>query len=194
MRLDNLDFTPHADTLMAVVLGALLATLSGFAATQLESISKRRERERDAALLFGELLSSIGVILEGAAGARGRGDPYGPITMRMLRLARRELNIYDRNREALSDLRDGALRTAIHSVMVRMSLPLDGLIEGEGAPSQIRDAAFEFLMESGAEVGPIVERLGKIARHSFAGYAAAARGPRFPGAAPAEQPEPPSPS
>jgi hypothetical protein len=181
MKLDNLDFAPHADTLVAVVLGALLATLSGFAATLLESWFKRRERERDSALFFGELFSGLDVILQGAVGARGRGEPYGPITMRMLRVARRELDTYDRNRAGLYDLRDSDLRTAVHSLVVRMTIPIDGLIEGVDSTNEVRDLGFEFLLEGHAEIGPLVERLGKIARHSFAGYADAARGPRFPG-------------
>src|SRR5665213_1293647 len=181
MKLDNLDFTPHADTLVAVVLGALLATISGFAATLMENWFKRRERERDSALFFGELFSSLDVILQAAKGARGRGEPYGPLTMRMLRVARRELDMYDRNRAGLHDLRDGALRTAVHSLVVRMTIPIDGLIEGIGSSNDARDAGFGFLMESHAEIAPLVDRLGRIARHSFAGYADAARGSRFPG-------------
>jgi hypothetical protein len=47
------EFATHSDTLLAVVIGAVLATVSGIAATQLEAYLKRRERERDAALLFG---------------------------------------------------------------------------------------------------------------------------------------------
>jgi len=180
MKLDNLDFTPHADTLVAVVLGALLATLSGFAATLLESAFKRRERERDAALFFGELLSTLNVILDAVVAAHGRGQPYGPFTMRMLRVARRELDIYDRNREGLSELRDGLLRTAVHSLIVRMSIPIDSLLENTEAADEDRDVGFSFLVEGCAEIGPLVERLGKLARHSFAGYAETARGPRFP--------------
>ncbi len=45
---------------------------------------RRRERERSDALLFGELLSTIRLLLHAAVEARTRGDPYGPPTRRML--------------------------------------------------------------------------------------------------------------
>src|SRR5450432_3194940 len=90
VRPDLLEFATHSDTLLAVVVGAVLATFSGIAATQLEAHLKRRERERDAALLFGELLSTLRILLDNAIVTRGRGDPYGAITVRMLRAVRRE--------------------------------------------------------------------------------------------------------
>ena len=101
MRLDAADLSIHSETLLAVLLGAVLATLSGLVATQFEAHLRRRERERDAALLFGELLSTLKVLIDTADRARGQGDPYGPFTIRMWRAVRRELDIYDRNREAL---------------------------------------------------------------------------------------------
>jgi len=73
------------DTLAAVIIGAVLATLGGFAATQIEGHLRRRERERSAALLFGEVLSVIELLTNLADQARGRGDPYGGFTMRMTR-------------------------------------------------------------------------------------------------------------
>ena len=78
--------------------GALLATVSGIAANQLEAFFRRRERERAAALLFGEVLSTLRVILEGAERTRHVGVAYGPVTRRMLHAARREIDIYERNR------------------------------------------------------------------------------------------------
>src|SRR5580704_4579749 len=98
------------DTVWAVVLGAVLATLGGFLATQLEGYFRRRERERGSALLFGELLTVIALLLKISDESRGRGDPYGPLTMRLLRGVQREAETYDRNRESLYDLRDGSLR------------------------------------------------------------------------------------
>ena len=110
MRLNPLEMSPHGETLVAVVVGALLATVSGIAANQLEAFFRRREREKAAALLFGEVLSSLRVILEGAERTRRIGRPYGPVTRRMLHAARREIDIYDRNRENLLDLREATLR------------------------------------------------------------------------------------
>ncbi len=47
----------------AVFLGAILATVGGFAATQIEWFFERRRRERNAALFFGEVLSTLTVLL-----------------------------------------------------------------------------------------------------------------------------------
>lgn len=173
MRLDNLDFNPHTDTLVAVVLGALLATVSGIIANQLESYFQRRERERSAALLFGELMSTLKIILENADRTRAFGDRYGPITRRMLHAARREVNIYDRHRVALMDLRDAALRVDIHNVMVRVAMPLDGVLDSIAArdPSETtREQAFDYLMENVGRLPGLVARLGRLAGHSFDQY------------------------
>jgi hypothetical protein len=51
MRLETPDLPFHSETLWAVVLGALLATLSGLVATQFEAHLRRREREHDAAAM-----------------------------------------------------------------------------------------------------------------------------------------------
>ncbi|HZZ36621.1 MAG TPA: hypothetical protein VFE03_12930, partial [Caulobacteraceae bacterium] len=131
MRLPDLDFATNFGTFSAVFLGALLATVGGVASGQLEAALRRREREQGAALLFGEVLSTLGILLRFAAESRGIGDPYGPVTMRMLRAARREIEVYDRNRETLYELRDAELRVRIHTLVVRLTMPLDGVIDAE---------------------------------------------------------------
>src|SRR5271155_3967550 len=174
MRLNPLETSPHGDTIVAVVVGALLATVSGVAANQLEAFFRRRERERAAALLFGEVLSSLRVILEGAERTRHIGVAYGPVTRRMLHAARREIDIYDRNREGLLDLRDSRLRVELHALVVRIAMPLDGVIDSltdlDASEDEARDLGFEFMVQSLGAVSPIVARLGKIAGHRFDHY------------------------
>ena len=174
LRPETLNFNPHADTLVAVVLGALLATLSGIAANQIEAYFKRREREGSAALLFGEVISTLRVILMGAEASRGVGDPYGPVTRRMLHAARREIDLYERNRESLLDLRDPALRVDIHSIIVRIAMALDGILDslvvGNPGDTQARDRGMEFMLNNVAKLPEIVGRLGRIARHTFEQY------------------------
>lgn len=181
-------------TLIAVTLGALLATLGGVVATQLENRVRKRERERNAALLFGEILSTMELILKLADESRGRGDPYGPLTMRMVAGARREMDIYDRNREALYDLRDAAIRVRIHGLAIRVAMALDGVLEATpeiaavelsgkapGLAKKAKDeiaerldrmrasraASFDFALEMAAQIRPVVGELGVLARHSF---------------------------
>jgi len=181
-------------TLIAVTLGALLATLGGVIATQLENRVRKSERERNAALLFGEILSTLELILKLADESRGRGDPYGPLTMRMVAGARREMDIYDRNREALYDLRNAAIRVKIHGLAIRVSMALDGVLEATpeiaaveltaktpGLTKKAKDeiaerlermrasraGSFDFAIEMVEQIRPVVGELGALAKHSF---------------------------
>ena len=112
---DPLEGIPHSETLIAVVLGAFLATITGFAATQLETVFARRRRGRDAALLLGEVFSTLALILSGARNARGRGEPYGSVTMRMLRAARRESRHLRPQPRICSSTREPKLRGSLSS-------------------------------------------------------------------------------
>ena len=171
------DLPVHADTLAAIVMGAVLATVSGMLATGWEARFRRRERARAAALFFGGLLSTIGVLVDFAVAARARGEPYGPITLRMLRQIRREFDLYDRNREMLYDLADAGLRANIHAQMVRMAMPLDGVLDASDRLSlagdavspaadrlgEARDSGFEFLASLRKDIPDLIARLSRAA-------------------------------
>jgi hypothetical protein len=181
VRIEAADFAIHSETLLAVVLGALLATISGLVATQFEAHLRRREHEHDAALLFGELLSTLQILIERADETRGRGDPYGQITIRMLRAVRRELDIYDRNREALYDLRDADARVRLHSLMVRIGLGLEAVFDPHEALQSLapelsdrafelrgaRDRGFGFLVDSAQEIDMLLRALSQPARRKL---------------------------
>jgi hypothetical protein len=189
MKPDAFDFLSNLSTLWSVILGALLATLGGLAGGQLEAFFEHRRRERDAALFFAEVLSTLRIILDLSANAKRIGDPFGPITMRMLRSARREIDLYERNRETLYALRRGDLRARIHTTILRLTMPLDGLFDSTTAVENIgtqlrtphlsdsehkelelrlgqifenRERAFEFLMEAIEQVKPLAAELGAI--------------------------------
>jgi hypothetical protein len=191
-------------TLWAVILGAVLATISGFLATQLEALIRRRDRERTAALLFGEVLSVLELITTLANEARGRGEPYGPMTMRLLRALRREIETYERNREALYDLRDAKVRGQIHALMVRVTVSLEGIDETSTqitltetavlsmAPDDPvrtqslarlealldnREGAFDFTVETMARAPTILAVLRPLAKQDFGVYASMVRNP-----------------
>jgi len=193
MAIDSFDFLTDQSTMWAVVLGAILATIGGLGATILERKLDKRERERNAALFFGEILSSLAIILRFADDTRKIGDPYGPVTMRMLRSARAELDIYDRNRETLFDLRDADLRARIQTLLIRLSMPLDGVIEASDELKSMRaqlkaqsdpaereelegsiktdegrrDTAYQFINETAAALKGVIGGLEPIAGHSF---------------------------
>jgi hypothetical protein len=193
---------PDTETLLAVVLGAALATVGGFTERHVERITQRREKERSAALLFGELMNAMRIIMDLAEEARGRGDPYGPITLRFIRAARREADIYDRNRETLLDLQDADIRARISVLVARIAFSLDGVLDAHAevaaaeqnlralppqdparaeieahvaACRETRKTAFDFALESARESSSLLKQLAPLAKHNFGIAEAVAR-------------------
>jgi hypothetical protein len=130
---EDMDFISNFSTLWAVFLGAILATLGGFAATQMEWYLDHKRRERNAALFFGEVLSTLAIVLSFAERTRKVGDPFGQITMRMYRSALGEIDIYNRNRETLYDISKTDLRARIHTLILRITMSLDNLFDAAAA-------------------------------------------------------------
>src|ERR1700761_5483253 len=187
------DASSSQSAVWAVVLGALLATVGGFAATQMERIVEQRRRERNAALFFGEFLTGLQIILRVTKATHGRGDPYGPITLRMLRSAGKEIELYDRNRESLFDLRHAHLRARMQTLIIRLAMPIEGVFDASNEISnyqmkltltigaetraemesrvanlrEMRDNAFEFVMELAGEIPGIIADLKPLAGHDF---------------------------
>ena len=186
------DAAANQSAVWAVILGAGLATAGGFVATQMERYVEHRRRERNAALFFGELLTTLQIILFHANNTHGRGDPFGPITLRMLKSARKEIDIYDRNRETLFDLHHGDLRARIQNLIIRITMPLEGIFDAtdeilrcqdavrdagaiprpdlEGrviSLKQQRDTGYEFIMETVEGLPKIIRDLEPLAHHSF---------------------------
>lgn len=195
MRSENFDFLSNLSAVWMVVFGAILATIGGFVATQLEWYIERRRRERHAALFFGEVLSTLRQILAIAHDTHGRGDPFGPVTLRMLRSAKREIDMYERNRETLYDIHDAGLRSRVHTLMLRINTPLegvfdgideirnvDGLLRAADLPAEHRkeleerrdrlianrDGGYDFVMDSAAQLSPMISQLESHARHKVA--------------------------
>lgn len=202
MRAESFDFLSNLNTITAIFAGAVLATGGGLLATWVERQIERRQRERNAALFFGEILSTLDVLVEFALQARGIGDPYGPITLRMLRGVRREIEIYDRNRESLFFLRSGHLRARIHTLMLRLSMPLDSIFDftqeiamaeahlkalaaddpdrarGKARLADLRqrrDGSFDFVAECATQLKGAITDLEPVAHESFRQLAQVAR-------------------
>ncbi|HTT83659.1 MAG TPA: hypothetical protein VMF67_09255, partial [Rhizomicrobium sp.] len=194
MRGEAFDFISNFSTLWQVILGALLATAGGLVANQFEWRAQAIRQERNAALFFGEVLSSYATILGHADETRKIGDPYGPITLRVLRSARREIDIYERNRESLLHLRDAGLRARIHGLTIRLSLPIDGIFDTTQEINNLevqlrsrnldeadreefsrrvleikerRDAGYEFVIKTAAEIKDVLAALSPLAGHDF---------------------------
>ncbi len=164
----------HADTFAAVTLGAVVATVSGVVANMWEARVRQVQRERAAALLIGEAISTMYAILQGALRSMSVGDRFGVVTRRMLLQARREIDIYERNRELLIDLRDAKLRVDLHSLMVRIAMPLDGVIAsfemGGASDDNARERGVEFMAESLTKFPPMIGRLARVAGRKFDDY------------------------
>lgn len=193
MASDTFGFLTDQSTLMAVVLGAILATIGGFVATVMERYLDKKEKEQNAALFFGEILSSLAIIIKFANETKKIGDPFGPVTMRMLRSARNELDVYDRNREQVFYIRDSDLRARMQTLLIRISMPIDGVIEASDEIKAMREAVrtikdqaergeiearlksdetrrnagFEFILERADELKSVIDGLGPIAGQSF---------------------------
>lgn len=174
----HIHFEHGQDTIIAVTLGAILATAGGFIAGQVESHLRRRERERTAALLFGEILAALVVLTDAMREAHGIGEPFGPVTMRIVRAANRETETYDRNREELSAIRDPELRARLHSVFVRLRMALESIVETEESLHLIgragategrgevllndRELSYGYTLEVATEVEPLLKQLQRI--------------------------------
>jgi hypothetical protein len=191
---------PNDETLLGVIIGAVLASMGGLVSGRFEQHLRRREREQSAAQLFGEILAGLKLVLRMGNEARGRGDPYGMITIRFLQAAQRETQIYERNRETLFDVKDAELRTRTHLLLLQIILTLEGFFEttqamaagaatagaGPSGADDPRDGAFGFLMELHALIPPLLERYEKLARQTFDAHDAAVQqtlGPRAPAVA-----------
>jgi len=178
----------------AMLLGAFLASLGGFSVAWVLDRLERKREERSTALVMLDLLTSLNVMTNLARDARGRGDPYGPLTMRLLTGCRRDLEVYERNRERIADITDPAVRSQIYTCMTRVTMAIEGVLaetesiraiddaahdaRAHGSSDKLdnltrerdsrmvrRDASFDFMVTSMNETwGPLSGRLREIAK------------------------------
>jgi hypothetical protein len=178
----------------AMLLGAFLASLGGFSVAWVLDRLERKREERSTALVMLDLLTSLNVMTNLARDARGRGDPYGPLTMRLITGCRRDLEVYERNRERIADIADPNVRAEIYQCMTRLTLSLDGILseselierlddtlgEMRLAGDQLkladltkqreernwrRNSSFDFMMETVRDLGePLAAKLRVIAK------------------------------
>lgn len=129
MRNSIFDYVGNLDTLIAVIIGAVLATFGALVAELIQDRSNRKRRERDASRFFGDILVTIDQILDFTIKSQEIGDRWGPTTMRLFRTSLREADVYERNRERLFDLTDIQLRARIHSHFLRKTVPIVTIVE-----------------------------------------------------------------
>lgn len=129
MRNSVFDFIDNLDTLLAVVLGAMLATGGALLAELIQDRLGQKRRERDAARFFGEILASVDLVLDRAFKSLDLGERWGDVSQRLFKTALDEAAIYERNRERLFEIRDMTLRREIHVHFLTEIVPLTALID-----------------------------------------------------------------
>ncbi|MEL6414276.1 MAG: hypothetical protein AAFQ15_04975 [Pseudomonadota bacterium] len=123
------DYIDNLDTLLAVIVGALLATGGAMVAELVQDRLGRKRKEREAARFFGEILTSADRVLDRAFASMEIGEAWGNVSKRLFRTALDETAVYERNRERLFDIRDIPLRRAIHLHFLEETVPLVALVE-----------------------------------------------------------------
>ncbi len=129
MRQSTFDFIDNLDTLLAVIIGAVLATGGAMIAELVQDRLSTKRKERDAARFFGEILATVDLVLDRAINSMELGERWGDITVRLFRTALNEAGIYERNRERLFEIRDVELRRRIHVHFLTEMVPLVALVE-----------------------------------------------------------------
>ncbi len=129
MRQSVFDYIDNLDTLLAVIVGALLATGGAMVAELVQDRLGRKRKEREAARFFGEILSSVDSILDFAFDSLELGERWGNVSKRLFRTALNETAIYERNRERLFEIRNIELRRDIHRHFLNETVPLVALLE-----------------------------------------------------------------
>jgi len=129
MRESIFNAVGNLDTLLAVILGAVLATGGSLLAEMLQDRRSRKHRARDTARFIGEILTSIDQLIDLAVQSQGVGNPWGPVTLRLFENALREAAVYERNRERLFDIPDMELRMRIHGHVLSEIIPITAIID-----------------------------------------------------------------
>lgn len=168
------DYIGNLDTLLAVIVGACLATGGALVAEVIQDRLGRRRRQRDSARFFGEIITSLDQLFDQALASRTQGDPWGSYTVRLFDVARVEAETYIRNRERLFDIDDMELRFAIHGHILRFSLPIADLVDRSHKISAMRDRLeeeSETLSETARQA--IMARIERLDRYRDGGFAIA---------------------
>lgn len=129
MRQSVFDYIDNLDTLLAVIVGATLATGGALVAELVQDRLGRKRKERDAARFFGEVLTSVDRVLDRAFGSMDIGEPWGSVSKRLFKTAMDETAVYERNRERMFDIRDIELRRELHTHFLEETVPLVAMLE-----------------------------------------------------------------
>lgn len=105
-----LSFMGSLDTLIAVTIGAFLATGGALATEIIKERGARKRREREAAIFLADIILSIWNFTRLANRSQTIGQPWGPFTIGYFESVLKQISFYEANRVKLFDLRDLELR------------------------------------------------------------------------------------
>ncbi len=162
MRQSVFDYIDNLDTLLAVIVGALLATGGAMVAELVQDRLGQKRKERDAARFFGEILASVDLILDRAFASMDMGERWGDVTQRLFRTALNEAAIYERNRERLFEMRDMELRRIIHVHFLTEMVPLVALTETNAEISEIEKELKHAEVLTAAKQDALLEDLERL--------------------------------
>ena len=175
MRQSVFDYIGSLNTLIAVFIGAILATGGALVAEIIQERMNRKRNERDAARFFGDILLSIDQIISFAFHSQTIGDPWGTLTIRLYKTALKEANVYERNRERLFDITDMHLRSKIHKHFLTETFPIDALIENTENITRLQSSLTDGRKISKTQITRIQEQIKELQMTRETGLDALAR-------------------
>lgn len=119
----------QAGTLIAIFIGAILATIGALLADKFREGGERKRRERDAAKAFGQILVSLLSMLRFAIRSQGIGQPWGAVTVRFLKLCLRQGDWFEQNLGLLFDIENIELRHKIRTYIGAALYPIQTMVD-----------------------------------------------------------------
>ena len=129
------------ETLMAVILGALLATGGALLAERIQERRQLRQAEKDAANAFGMMLVTVVRWLQMFLRSRDIGDVrWGRVTETYLLKVQHNLDWFMENRHLLFDICDIELRNEILRGFSLLEFPILGLANARDEKHRLEEA------------------------------------------------------
>lgn len=119
----------QASTLIAIFVGAILATMGALFADLYREKGVRRRKERDAAKAFGQILASIISMMRFTIRSQSIGTPWGALTVRFLQLCLRQGEWFEQNLNLLFDIEDVFLRHKIRTYTGALLYPVQSMVD-----------------------------------------------------------------
>ena len=119
----------QAGTLIAILVGAVLATLGALFADLYRERGQRKRRERDAAKAFGQILASIISMMRFTVRSQGIGTPWGNLTVRFMQLCLKQGQWFEENLNLLFDIEDVFLRHKIRTYTGALMYPVQSMVD-----------------------------------------------------------------